>query len=81
MINIPKFNKKDLEKINKYLADWDKWRKEKKVGFPDYTNHNIMLIPLTVSLLKSESRLNKLTYVLIFLTIILAIETLFLLFH
>jgi len=81
MINIPKFNKKDLEEINKYLADWDRWRKEKKVGSPDYTDYNIMLLPLTVSLLESESRLNKLTYVLIFLTIILAIETLFLLFH
>ena len=35
MVNVPEFNKKDLEEINRYLAGWDKWRKEKKVGFPD----------------------------------------------
>ncbi len=80
-MNISTFNDKDLEKINKYILGWDKWREKKKIGFPDYTDSNIMLLPLTISLLKSESRLNKLTYILIFLTIILATETFFLLFH
>ncbi len=80
-MSIPKFNDKDLDCIHEYLVDWNKWREKKKAGFPDYTDHNIMLLPLTISLLKSESRLNKLTCILIFLTIILAIETFFLLLY
>ena len=80
-MGIPKFNEEDLKDIHKYLADWNKWREKKKIGFLDYTDYNIMLLPLTISLLKSQSRLNKLTYTLIFLTIILAIETLVLLFY
>jgi len=74
-IKIPKFSEKDLEQIHSYLAEWDKWRKEKKVGLPDYTRDTIHLLPLTIALLKSESTLSRLTLILIILTIILAIET------
>ena len=80
-MGIPKFNDKDLDGIHKYLVDWNKWRKEKKVGLPDYTNDTIMLLPLIITLLKSEERLEKLTWVLIFLTIILATGTFLLLLH
>lgn len=75
-----KFNPMDLEEINNYLSEWDKWRRKKKVGFPDYTNHNIMLLPLTISLIKSSNNLKWLNLILILLTSVLAIETAFLIF-
>lgn len=72
---IPKFDEKNLEQIHAYLVAWDKWRREKKVGLPDATRDTVHLLPLTIALLKSESRLSKLTLTLIILTTILAIET------
>lgn len=73
---ILEFNEKDLEQLHNWIKKWDEWRREKKVGLPDYTRDTIYLLPLTIALLKSEHRLSKSTDVLIILTIILAIETL-----
>ncbi len=75
-----KFNPKELEEINKYLVKWDKWRRDKKVGLPDWTDYNIMLLPLTIALIKSSNNLKWITWILLGLTLILSIETAFLIF-
>lgn len=70
-IKIPEFKESDLKKLNNWIKKWDTWRRKKKVGFPDYTRETILLVPLTLALLRSESRLSILTIVLIILTFIL----------
>ncbi len=70
-----KFNPKDWEEINKYLKEWDEWRKKKKVGNPDHTSDAIYLVPFTIALIKSSDNLKILTWILIILTIILIFTT------
>ena len=66
-----KFNPNDWEEINNYLKNWDEWRRKKKVGRPDYTTNAIYLIPFTIALIKSQKKVERLTWVLIMLTIAL----------
>jgi len=68
-----KFNPRDWEEIHNYLKDWDNWRRNKKVGRPDYTSDSIFSIPLTIALMKSQEKIERLTKILIFLTIVLAL--------
>jgi hypothetical protein len=68
------FNEKEVIELNEWLAKWDKWRKQKGVGHPDWTGVAIFLMPLTIALLKSATRLTWLTWALIFLTGFLAAE-------
>lgn len=75
-----KFNPKDWENIHNYLEEWDGWRRKKSVGRPDYTSDSIFLVPLIISLMKSSDNLRWLTLILLVLTLILSIETAFLIF-
>lgn len=74
-----KFNIEDWNVLDKYLREWDEWRKGKR-GRPDYTSDAIFSIPLIISLLKSSEKLKWITWILIVLTLILAIETTLLIF-
>lgn len=75
-----KFNSKEWEKIHEYLKEWDNWTRKKFVGRPNYTSDTIFLVPLIISLIKSSDNLKRLTWFLLILTLILAIETAFLIF-
>jgi hypothetical protein len=69
------FDPDDWRTITDYLSEWDDWRKEESIGRPDFTNSSIFLVPLTISLFKSEKRLEKLTLALTVLTTILTVLT------
>ncbi len=79
-MRLPGLKEKDVEQLNNWLANWDEWRRERKIGRPDYTGDAIYVLPLLLGLLKSESTLTKLTYALIILTGVLAVETFLLVF-
>ena len=71
------FNIKD-EEIDKFINEMDKILKtiseRKKSGFPDYsTSYVTYLVPLTLVLLKSQDRLEKLTKWLMGTTILLGV--------
>ena len=66
-----KFNPKDWDEINNYLKEWDKWNKS---GRPDNTSDAIYLVPFTIALIKSSKTINRLTWILIGLTLILALQ-------
>lgn len=68
------FNEKEIQELYNWVAKWDKWRKKKPVGHPDWTDYAIFLMPLTIALFKSASMLSRLTWALIFLTGFLVIE-------
>lgn len=67
-----KFNPQDWNILNEYLKEWDEWRKS---GRPNNTTDAIFSIPLIISLMKSSDNLKRLTWILVILTLILAIET------
>ncbi|HEC96077.1 MAG TPA: hypothetical protein ENI59_00170 [Euryarchaeota archaeon] len=62
---------KDWEEINNYLKEWDEWRKKRHVGRPDFTSDAIYLVPFTIALIKSQERIEKLTWALVVLTVVL----------
>lgn len=66
-----KFDPKDWEEIHRYLKEWDGWRRKKRVGRPDFTTDAIYLVPFTIALIKSQNKIEKLTWALIILTIVL----------
>jgi len=68
-----KFNPKDWEELHNYLKEWDKWRKKKPVGLPDYTTDAIFTVPLTIYLMKSQKQMTILTWILIILTAVLIV--------
>jgi hypothetical protein len=76
-----KFKGEDFKELKKYCKEWDDWRKENPSGMPDHTDYNWFAIPLIISLIKSSEKLKWITWVLIGLTLILAIETAFLIFR
>lgn len=69
------FDEAHWEQINDYLSEWDRWRKEESKGRPDFTDSAIFLVPVTIALLRSEKRLERLTWALVVLTIVLAALT------
>lgn len=66
------FREEEWAQINEYLSEWDDWRQG---GRPDFTDSAIYLVPMTIALLRSEQRLEKLTWALVGLTIVLAVLT------
>lgn len=67
-----KFDPKDWEDLTRYLKEWDEWRRRERIGRPGYTTDAIYLVPHIIVLLNAQEKLERLTWVLIFLTIILA---------
>jgi len=65
------FDPKEWEEINEYLKEWDKWRKQRNGDRPDWTSDAIYLVPFTIALMKSQNKIEKLTWVLIILTVVL----------
>lgn len=65
------FDQKEWVEINEYLKEWDKWRRQGNGDRPDWTSDAIYLVPLTIALMKSQNKIEKLTWVLIILTIVL----------
>lgn len=66
----------DWEELVEYMQEWDQWRrKENHLDTPAWTDENVYILPLTISLLRSERRLEKLTRVLLYLTAVMAILT------
>ena len=66
-----KFNPEDWEEITDYLKKWDEWRRKRRVGRPDYSGDTIYLVPFTIALVESQKKIERLTLVLIGLTIVL----------
>lgn len=75
------FDKKDMDRTNDWLVRWDEYRKEKPFGHPDWTSDAIYQLPLTIALLHSEKTLKRLTVALLFVSVVLAIETLVLIWR
>jgi len=67
------FNSRDWEEIHEYLKKWDEWRKERKIGRPDFTSDMIYLVPLALALMKSQEKMEELTRILLLLTFVLAL--------
>lgn len=65
------FDPKDWEEIHRHLKEWDEWQRKKGVGRPDFTTDAIYLVLFTIALIKSQNKIEKLTWALIVLTIIL----------
>jgi len=68
-MDIPKFNPKDWDEMDKYLQDWDKWKHDT----PDGTGYEIYTSPLKMALLKNAEETGKLNRSLLWLTIVLII--------
>jgi len=69
-----RFEGKDTQELYKWMAEYDKWRKQQGAGHPDSWGQGVFLMPLTIALLNSASALSRLTWVLLFLTGFLVIE-------
>lgn len=72
---MPPFDQSDVDQVNEWLVKWDEYRQKKPFGHPDWTSDAIYLLPLTISLFKSEETLQKITRWLIVLTVVLVFET------
>ncbi len=70
-----KFDPKPWEELREYMKQFGDWRKKNHFGTADYTSDRVFLAPLTLYLIKSQEKSEKLTKILIVLTIILAILT------
>ncbi len=68
-----KFDPNNWKEIHNYLKEWSKWSKNK--GRPDNTDTSIFLVPVIIAMLISGERLEKLTWALIALTIVLTLLT------
>jgi len=54
------FDKEDIEKIREYLKKWDDQGIGNRIGDrPDGTSDAIYLVPLTITLLKRVSEMDK----------------------
>lgn len=71
------FDSEEWETLRTYINDWDEWRRESNAkDMPSYTDETIYLAALTIALLRSEKRLEKLTRWLIVMTGILTVISL-----
>lgn len=71
---LTEFDKEDVKLLDEMLRKFHEYKKGS--GLPDYSSSYIAYFPvLALALLKSQDRLEKLTLVLVGLTIILAILT------
>ena len=55
------------------MKEWDEWRRKKSIGRPDYTSDAIFLVPHIIALIKAQETMERLTWLLIVLTIVLAL--------
>ncbi len=66
--------RKDIEALDTALKKIAEYKKHS--GMPDYSSSWVAyVLPLTLALIKSDKTLNRLTWVLIALTLVLVIET------
>ncbi len=57
MVELPKFDKRDTDKIHEYLHGWE----EHGIGdLPDFSTDALRLVPLTLALLKNAEDSKKL---------------------
>jgi hypothetical protein len=71
---LTQFDKEDVELLDKMLAKFATYKKGS--GVPDHSPNYVAYFPvLAIAFLKSQQRLEKLTWVLIGLTVVLAIVT------
>lgn len=67
-----KFDPKEWDEIVSYMKEWDENRRKRSTGRPSFTTDAIFMVPLVIALIKAQERLEYLTWLLIFLTLILA---------